>query len=106
VADRALAAAAAWDDWLGAHGAQVVSQRVGILASVRHEASQAARRGGEHVGSGRHVAGVTRGQMDDCGAAEDVGEDVDLGGLAAARRADGLRPGPPLPPWAERWARR
>lgn len=36
--------------------------------------------------------------MDDSGTAEDIGKDVQLGGLATARRADGLCFGPPLPP--------
>jgi len=36
------------------------------------------------------------------GPSEDVGKGVDLGGLAAARGADGLRPRPPFPPKAER----
>ena len=35
---------------------------------------------------------------------ENVGEDVDLGGLPTARGADGLRLRPPLPPCAERCA--
>ena len=60
---------------------------------------------GQDRRSGGHVAGVAGRQQQDARATEDIGERVDLGSLAAARRADSLRRRPPLPPWAERWAR-
>jgi hypothetical protein len=54
--------------------------------------------------SNSYIAGVARGEVDDRRPANDVGDDVDLGGLPASRDADGLRLRPPLPPWAERCA--
>ena len=64
---------------------------VGIVAPIRHEALEAAGRGSEHLGRGLYVRGVARREVDDGGPSENVGEDVNLGGLPAARWTDGLR---------------
>ena len=104
VADLPLAAALARDDRRDALLPQVGAQPIGIVAFVGGQAADAPGGLGQHRWGGGHVAGVARRQQEDAGAAEHVGERVDLGRLAAAGRADGLRLGPPLPPWAERWA--
>ena len=84
--------------------AQVSAQPVGVVALVGDQAADPAGRVGQHGWRGGDVAGVAGRQQQDAGPAEDVGEGVDLGGLAAARGADGLRLRPPFPPWAERCA--
>jgi hypothetical protein len=102
VADASLATALTRDDRRDALRPQVGAQPVGIVALVGGQAPDPAGRFGQHNGRGRHVAGVAGRQQQDAGAAEDIGERVDLGRLAAARGSDGLCPRPPLPPWAER----
>ena len=77
---------------------------VGIIASISHEPSQAPGQPGQELGCGFDVAGVARREVDQCRATDDVGDDVDLRGLAASREANGLRLRPPLPPCAERCA--
>ncbi len=51
-----------------------------------------------------HVGDVARREGDRVGTPDDVGERVDLRGLAAARGTDRLRSRPPFPPNAARWA--
>ncbi len=104
MADWPSAGAAAWDDRHCSGAAEVASKRVGVIAAVGDEAPKPARHRGDQVGRNLHVAGVAGREVDDRRAAEDVGDDVDLGGLPAARDANGLRLRPPLPPWAERCA--
>ena len=102
--DLALAGAGAGNDDADALLAQVLEQPVGVVALVGDEPAHAAGRLVQHGGGGLHVAGVAGGETDDAGAADHIGEDVDLGGRTRPRRADGLFAGPPFPPWAARWA--
>lgn len=104
VADLPLAAALAWDDRRDALSPQVGSEPIGVVALVGGQATDPTGSLSEHGWGGGNVAGVARRQQEDAGAAEDIGEDVDLGRLAPARRADALRTSPPLPPCAERCA--
>ena len=60
--------------------------------------------GSQHGGRRPHIAGIARGEMDDGGAPEDVGQDMDLGGRPAAQGIDNLIFRPPLLPWAQRCA--
>ena len=71
-------------------GAQPTPQRIGIVARVGNKAAQPPRHSGEHVRRGRHVTGVAGREMDNRGAADDVGENVDFRRLTAARRTDSL----------------
>src|SRR5204862_503541 len=96
VADLPLAAALAWDDRRDAALAEVSAQPVGVVALVGGQTLDPARRFGQHRRRGGHIAGVAGRQQEDAGAAEHIGERVDLGGLATPRRADGLRGRPPL----------
>ena len=105
VADASLATSLTQDDRRDALRPQVDAQPAGIVALVGSQAPDPALRFGRHRRHSYHVAGVARRQQQDAGTAEDIGERVDLGRLAAARGTDGLCPCPPLPPWAERWAR-
>ena len=102
VADRPLAAALAWNDRRDALFPQVGPEPVGVVALVGGQATDPTGSLGEHGWGGGDVAGIAQRQQEDAGAAEDIGEDVDLGRLAPAGRADALRTSPPLPPCAER----
>ena len=104
VADRPLAGVCARDHRHDAGLAQVGAEPVGVVALVGQKAPDAARGGCQHGGRRPHVAAVARGEVDDGGAADDVGQDVDLCGRPAARGADRLVFRPPLPPWAQRCA--
>lgn len=84
MADASLATALARDDRHDALRPQVGAQPVGIVALVGGQTSDPAGRFGQHHGRGRHVAGVAGRQQQDAGTAEDIGERVDLGRLAAA----------------------
>lgn len=70
---------------------------------VRDEASEGACGFQQSVG-GREVGDVAGRQTQDGRSAQKVRHGVDLGGLAAARRSDGLGFRPPFPPCAERCA--
>ena len=104
VADLPLAAAFAWDDQRDAFSPQVGPEPVGVVAFVGGLAADPTGSLGEYGWGGGDVAGVAGRQQEDAGAAEDIGESVDPGRLAATRRADALRTSPPLPPCAERCA--
>ena len=92
---------AAGDDRHGPGLAQAGSQIVGVVGLVGDEVADLPA-GEERRGDG-HVRDVAGGEDQGAGPTEGVGERVDLGRLAAARWADGLRT-PPFPPKAERWA--
>jgi len=98
MADLALSGAATRDDRRRAAGPQVTPQLVCIIAAIGDEPPQPARSSCDDLRGGLHIAGVAGRQVDYGRSAEDVGDDVDLRGLAAARDADGLRLRPPLPP--------
>ena len=100
--DLALSSAATRDDRRRAAGPQVTPELVCIIAAIGDQPSQPARSSCDDLRGGLHIAGIAGRQVDYGRTAEDVGDDVDLRGLAAARDADSLRLRPPLPPWAER----
>ena len=102
MADLALSGAATRDDRRRAAGPQVTPQLVCIIAAIGDEPPQPARSSCDDLRCGLHIAGIARREVDYGRAAEDVGDDMDLRGLAPARDADCLRLRPPLPPWAER----
>ena len=104
VLDRLPSCAPARDDRGRAGCSEVVPQRIGVVSTIGDKPAQASRDRGNDLRSNRHIAGVARREVDDRWPADDVGEDVDFGGLPASRDSDGLRFRPPLPPWAERWA--
>ena len=104
MADRALSGAAARDDGHRAPSPQVTPERVGVIAAIGKEPPEPAWRSCDDLRRSLYIAGVAGREVDNRRAAEDIGDDVDLGGLAAPRNADGLRLRPPLPPWAERCA--
>lgn len=90
MADFPLAAALARDDQRDAGLAQACAQPVGVIALVGGQTLDPARRFWQHRRGGGHVAGVAGRQQQDAGATEDIGERVDLGWLATARRANRL----------------
>ena len=96
VADPLLPNALARDDRRDALRAQVSAQPVGVVALVGGQAAVPAGCLGQHGWGGGDVGGVARRQQEDAGPAEDIGERVDLGRLAAARGADALRLRSPL----------
>ena len=105
MADPSLAAALARDDRHDAASAQVSAQPIGVVALVGAQAADPAGRLGQDGRSGGDIAGVAGRQQEYAGPAEDIGERMDLGRLAAARRPDGLGLRPPFSPCAERCAR-
>lgn len=90
VADRALAGACAGGYRHDAGRAQMSPKPIGVVALIGQKAPDAARSGSQHGGRRPHIAGIAWGEMDDGGAAEDVGQDMDLGGRPAARWTDSL----------------
>ena len=102
--DGAAAASAARNDRHGPGGPQSPPQRVGVVAAVGDQPADRPGRGGDDLGRASYVAGIARRETDGPRAAEEVGEDMDLGGAAASRDADRLCLRPPFPPWAERCA--
>jgi len=103
VDDGALAVDASGDDGDGAGLADGLAQGVGVVTLVGQDMAGAPGASKERRG-GSDVRDVARCQDQREGAADGVGEGVDLGGLAAARGADRLGFRPPFPPKAERWA--
>ena len=104
VLDRLPSCAPARDDRGRAGCSEVVPQRIGVVTAIGDQPAQASRDRRDHLRSNSYIAGVARGEVDDGRPADDVGDDVDFGGLPASRDPDGLRLRPPLPPWAERCA--
>ena len=94
MADPAYAAAFARDDGLDAVSARLGVQPIGFVALVGTQAVDPAGRLGQPRRGDRHVAGVAGRQQEDAGTVEDIGDRVDFGRLATARRDDGLRPRP------------
>ena len=103
MADRTLAVSTAWNDRPGAGGLQSVAQAVGIVSLVGDQTRQRAC-AREHLVGRPDVTDIAGGETDDRRSPEQVRQGMDFGCLATARRADGLRLGPPFPPWAERCA--
>ena len=104
VLDRLPARAPAGDDRRGACCSEVVPQRIGVVTAIGDQPAQASRDRRDHLRSHGYIAGVARREVDDRRAADNVCDEVNLGGLPASRDPDGLRFRPPLPPWAERCA--
>ena len=103
MADAPLAVDAARDDRDRAGVPEGLAEVVGVVAAVRDQAAiaddvllQKLRR--------FDVRGIAGRERQRDGTADEVANGMDLGGLAAAREADGLRLRPPLPPCAERCA--
>jgi hypothetical protein len=103
VGDLVLARDPARDDWHGPGLAQCSAKGVGVISLVGQDVASAAGAGQERWRDG-DVGDVAGCESQRDGAADDVGEGVDLGRLAAARGADRLSTRPPFPPKAERWA--
>ena len=89
----------------GAVPAALRSSRSGsaYVTAIGDEPAQASRDCREHLRSNSYIAGVARGEVDDRRPANDVGDDVDFGGLPASRDAEAcafapLMDGPPLTP--------
>lgn len=103
VGDLSLSVGSTWNDRHSSGLTQHPSQRSGVIALVGQHVA-CAPGAGQQTRRDRDVGDVA-GRQDQCeGASDDVGEGVDLGRLAAPRRPDPLRPGPPFPPKAERCA--
>lgn len=103
VADGCLSVAPRGDDRLRALALQQLSQTVRVIPLVRDEVLDGACGFQQFVG-GRDVGDVAGRKTQDGRSAQKVRHGVDLGGLAAARRSDGLRFRPPSSPCAERCA--
>jgi hypothetical protein len=103
VADRAFAVSAARNDRPGAGGLESAAQAIGVIALIGDESRQRAS-ACEHLVGRRDIADIAGGETDDGRPPEQVRQGMEFGCLATARRADGLRLGPPFPPWAERRA--
>jgi hypothetical protein len=93
----------AWDHGQGAACLDRITEVVGIIARIGDRVG-AGQIVDEQVGLGE-VVRLPRCQREPGRIAEPVDDQVDLGRQAAARAADGLRLGPPLPPAACRCAR-
>ena len=102
VSDCAFAVAATGNDGAGAKVAQGLAQAVGIVALVAEQVSHTPR-AFEQRRRGLYVADIAGGQHQRVGAAQHIGQGMDLGCPAAARTTDRLRLAPPFPPNAERW---
>jgi len=103
MADRLLPVPPPGDDRDGSGLAKGPAQGVCVVAAVGDQALRGPAAGEQRVGHA-DVGGVARRELQRDRTAENVGQRVDLGGLAAPRAADGLRLGPPFPPCAERCA--
>ena len=79
--DRLPSCAPARDDRGGACCSEVVPQRIGVVTAIGDQPAQASRDRRDHLRSNSYIAGVARGEVDDRRPANDVGDDVDLGGL-------------------------
>ena len=101
--DAAFQSAAPWDDRHGAGLAQRSAERVRIVALVGQDVARS-RGTCEQCGGDGNIGDVSGRQREGEGPADGVGEGMDFGGLAATRGPDRLRPRPPFPPNAERWA--
>lgn len=76
---------------------------IGVVAAVGDQQG-ASRQQGQERKSGAAVGRLTAGQREGAWAAKLIGQRVDLGRAPAAADADCLRPFPPFPPAAQRWA--
>ena len=103
VADRRRSRSTAGDDRHSPRAADLAPQCVRVVALVGEDVS-CSDGALEKRWSRTHVGDVARRERDRVRASDDIGESVDLGGLAAARGADRLRSRPPFPPNAARWA--
>ncbi len=101
VLDLPLARDPARDDGHGAGLAERSAQGVGVVSLVRQDVAGSGGAGQERGRDG-DVGDVSWCERQREGAADDVGEKVDFGRLAAARGADRLSFRPPFPPKAER----
>lgn len=103
VDDLALPVSAARDDGDDLFRPQSFPEAVRVIAFVRQKIPGPFERC-QKAGRRLDVGDVAGGQGEREGAAQHIGQGMDLGGVAAARGADALRLRPPFPPKAERCA--
>jgi len=80
-----------------------VAKPVGVIATIADQMSNRTS-GPDQIVGNADVANIARGEPDDRRTPQNIRQDMDFCGLTAARKTDGLRLRPPLPPWAERCA--
>ena len=95
ILDWALARPAAWDDGLGTGVAETFAQGIGIVAAVGNQPSHRLAVGEQRLGH-PNVGDVPAGERERDWPAQDIGQGVDPGRLAAAGASDRLHPRPPL----------
>src|ERR1700693_4070486 len=78
-----------------------MAKEVDIIATIGDETSNRTCRLDQIVGNA-DVADIARGEPNDRWTPQNIRQDMDLCGLTATRKTDGLALRPPLPPWAER----
>ena len=77
-----------------------MAEAVGVIATIGDETANGTRRRDQIVGNA-DVADIARGELNDRWTPQNIRQDMDLCGLTATRKTDGLRLRRPLPPWAE-----
>lgn len=103
VPDRTFARTSPWDNRCCPGRSKGVAKAIGVIATICDQASNGTSRLDQIIGNA-DVTDIARREPDDRRTPQNVCQDVDFCGLTAARRTDGLRLRPPLPPWAERCA--
>ena len=103
LADGTFAIASSGNDRNGSGVTEQTAAPVGVVALVSKEITYSARPL-EKRGRCLHIADIAGRQHQRIGAADDIGERMDLGRPAAARSTDCLDLAPPFPPKAARCA--
>ena len=89
VADRHGTVAAAWNDGIGAGGAQGCAKPIGIVGTIGDQATEGPGLGQE-LRRGTDVGVMAGREMEDDGASEQVGDQMDFGASPAPGYANGL----------------